>query len=803
MFYILILLVFCTSVINSQQIKLTGRVLSKTTGELLQFANVRVENSSIGTSANIEGEFRLHLNEGNYSVIASYIGYRSDTINVSLQKDLSVIFLLSREAIELNQVTVTPGENPALAVIRKAIEKKNHRNELLNQFTYSAYTKGVIKTTRDFSATGINISLDIALTDTADLKITGILENESKGYFRKPDDYKEEIVARKQSANFPSTINMLTGGRIIQNFYSDDIQFFNRPLLSPIADNALNYYYYYIEDVVAFEDKHIYQISFAVDNKSNPGFFGRIYIADSTFNLVKVDIGLNDAANPGGLFKDVRVVQQFIRTDGIAMPVDYRLFVEGNVFGMAKFGFEINSILYNYKINTEIDPDVFDMAFLTVLPDADNKESYYWDGIQSIPNTDDELEAYHRIDSVDAIPLSFSDRFSWFSVQTRLTDNFSISGPLSIYHFNRVEGHTLKFNMELQEAYNKRLNSNVEAAYGFADQRFKVDFNFLYSLGKYRTHRIKVDAHNKLNILFEESDRYNLLTSTLTNLFLKYDFRNYYYSKGVSIGFNSEVFPILDLGVGFLTRYDKSATTNTDFSFFSRDMAYDPNPPVYENRLNALTVNFSFDFRKYIEDGYFRRRVPTGKSYILLFGDALFSNDDVGSNLTYSMYKLNFWSEFNSFKSTKFNIGGKAIFSRGPVPYQMMYALPGNVTGLGKDFSFRTLKFGEVFGDKAFAVGLKYSFNDELFKMFNIPLLKDSEIVMSTHFNIAWIKMADDSKALNKELFINEVIEFEKPFLELGLAFGHVLIPLSVEFTWKLTHLNGHNFVIGINTLVL
>jgi hypothetical protein len=166
------------------------------------------------------------------------------------------------------------------------------------------------------------------------------------------------------------------------------------------------------------------------------------------------------------------------------------------------------------------------------------------------------------------------------------------------------------------------------------------------------------------------------------------------------------------------------------------------------------------------------------------------------------MYKLNFWSEFNSFKSTKFNIGGKATFSFGPVPYQMMYALPGNVTALGKDFSFRTLKFGEIFGDKAFAAGLEYSFYDELFKIFNIPYLKDSEIVFSTHFNVAWIIMADDSRELNQELFTSEIVEFQRPFFELGFGLGHMLIPVSVELTWKLTHLNDNNFVIGINTIL-
>ena len=49
-----------------------------------------------------------------------------------------------------------------------------------------------------------------------------------------------------------------------------------------IADNAIDYYYYYIENVLAQNNKTIYQIHIEPDNRANPGFSGKIFISDST-----------------------------------------------------------------------------------------------------------------------------------------------------------------------------------------------------------------------------------------------------------------------------------------------------------------------------------------------------------------------------------------------------------------------------------------------------------------------------------------------------------------------------------------
>lgn len=180
------------------------------------------------------------------------------------------------------------------------------------------------------------------------------------------------------------------------------------------------------------------------------------------------------------------------------MPIDYRLFVEGNFLGIAKFGFEINSIMYDYEINKNINDDLFDKAVLTVSGDADKKDSLYWKGVQTIPNTKEEFAAYKRIDSLEAIPRNFWDEFSFLSDNVKINDNLSITGPMGLYSFNRVEGHRLNFGFAIGNFENKRFYLNTDFGYGFSDKKFKSELETNYYLGDYRTNRIYFQSIIKL-----------------------------------------------------------------------------------------------------------------------------------------------------------------------------------------------------------------------------------------------------------------------------------------------------------------
>lgn len=799
--YLLILLTIIFNItVYSQQFVISGKVTDQQTKSGLSFANIRVAETTLGTAANILGEYELKLQSGTYKLIVSYIGYYSDTIEVKLAQNLEQInFRLLKSRIDLPEVVVKPGENPALEIIRKAIARKKERNEKLNQYEFEAYTKGIIRTTEDISAGRSSISLGIGGSDTTDLKITGILENHSKGYFSKPSQYKEIILARKQSANFPPTLNTLTGGRLIQNFYSDDINFFGRDLPGPLADNALNYYYFYIENTLAINDMPVYQIYMSPDNSADPGFEGNIFITDSTFDLIKVDLRLNRAANTGGIFETINIFQQFNDYENVFMPVDYRLFVTANVLGLARIGFEINTILFDYKINHGITPGIFDKAIVTVIPEADRRDSTYWGTTQTIPSTFEELEAYQRIDSLESIPRKFLDDFSVLSTRLRVADHLFISAPLGLYHFNRIEGHALDFGLFVDDALDQRLNSQLKFAYGFSDKKLKKDFSASYLFGDYRTLSLKFNAYDRLNVLFGESENYNEITATLLALISKDEFRDYFYSNGWDIKFGGEVFPILNLELGFMNRTDKSALNNTDFAFFYKDRTYRPNPPIYETRVNALTAGFRLDFRNYIEDGYFRRRTSLGRSYITFAGDVTYSNKDfLNSGVDFTTYKLSSNAFVRTFRSAVLNIRAFGMYNDGTLPYQYLYALPGNINLLSTDYSFRTLNVNEIFGEKVFTLNLEHNFRDEIFKMLRIPVLKDIELTLSTFFNAAVTEMGEQSSAILPQ----NVRTFPKPFYEIGFGIGQVLLPLKIEFAWKLNYRGENNFRVGINSFV-
>ena len=416
---IVVTVIFFSLNIFPQTFSISGKIVDKETGSALAYANIRVFNSSLGTTSNLEGEYEIKLPAGKHSLVSSYIGYKTDTITVDLKSDIkNRNFNLLSTDISLPEIVVLPGENPALKIIKEAIEKKKEREKKITSYEFDAYTKGVVKTTNKISTGSHSIHLNPGGGDT--LKIAGIVENESKGYFQKPDNYKEIITARKQTANFPSTINVLTGGRVMQNFYNDEISFLGIYLPGPLADNSLSYYYFYIEGTVAIDDKTVYIIHMSPDNGSDPGFTGRIYILDKTFDLIKVDLSLSKAANPGGIFDTVNVFQQFSSySDSVYMPVDYRIFATANYLNIFRFGFELNTILYDYNINPDINENIFSKAIVTVKPDADKKDSLYWVSTQTIPNTEEETNAYHRIDSVKNIPVTFWDDFSIFSCKNK------------------------------------------------------------------------------------------------------------------------------------------------------------------------------------------------------------------------------------------------------------------------------------------------------------------------------------------------------------------------------------------------
>ena len=290
----------------------------------------------------------------------------------------------------------------------------------------------------------------------------------------------------------------------------------------------------------------------------------------------------------------------------------------------------------------------------------------------------------------------------------------------------------------------------------------------------------------------------------MTSLFGKYDFRNYYYTKGMTLRLAGEALPVLRLNAGYLNRTDNNAFNNSDFSFFNKSKVLNPNQTIFETKINALTAGFQLDFRNNIEDGYFKRRVGSqGPLNIYLTGETIFSNSSfLKSNLDFQSYKISLNGYLRTYKSAGMSFTLTGLYSDGPVPYQMLYALPGNIESISQSYTMRTLTMGEVFGDRAVILSLHHNFSDEFFRLLNISFLTDMQLMLTAHFNAALIGISPGSKEILPLSVQQPLIEFKHPFYELGFGIGHPLIPLRLEFTWKLNYFGTNNFVFGLNSVL-
>jgi TonB-linked SusC/RagA family outer membrane protein len=89
------LVIVCTPLLlfgQTDTYTISGSIIDSRTGETLIGASINFENTTIGTSTNADGEFEFSasLEEGDYNLLVSYIGYTRRTLDITLGNNNTV-----------------------------------------------------------------------------------------------------------------------------------------------------------------------------------------------------------------------------------------------------------------------------------------------------------------------------------------------------------------------------------------------------------------------------------------------------------------------------------------------------------------------------------------------------------------------------------------------------------------------------------------------------------------------------------------------------------------------------------------
>ena len=119
---LLILLLLITGCLHAQN-RISGKVFDAGTSEPLAFVNITVNEGKTGGTSDIDGKFTLISDEPVIMLRLSYVGYETQTVTVENPSKSISIYLIKKE-IELSEVTIVAGENPAHRIINLVLENR-------------------------------------------------------------------------------------------------------------------------------------------------------------------------------------------------------------------------------------------------------------------------------------------------------------------------------------------------------------------------------------------------------------------------------------------------------------------------------------------------------------------------------------------------------------------------------------------------------------------------------------------------------------------------------------------------------
>ena len=128
-----LILLFVTKFTNAQEFTISGKV-SDSNANVLAGASVNVESTNLGSSSDMNGEFKISLIKGEYTLSISYTGFQTVRKEIILNENKKINITLLSENLILDEVLVTSVRaNNDIPVTFSDINKKDIAKRNLGQ----------------------------------------------------------------------------------------------------------------------------------------------------------------------------------------------------------------------------------------------------------------------------------------------------------------------------------------------------------------------------------------------------------------------------------------------------------------------------------------------------------------------------------------------------------------------------------------------------------------------------------------------------------------------------------------------
>ena len=680
-------------------------------GAVLPFSSILVKGTTQGVSANSKGMYSVQLEPGDYTLVCQYIGHKTEEKKIKVGKaDLTVDFELEEQQYNLKDVEVkSGGEDPAYAIIRKAIEQREAHLKEIKQFQCEVYIKGQMQL-RNYPKSFFGQKIDFEDGDTSKRKMIFLSETIAKYSVQLPEKEKVEVISTKVSGR--SNSFGMSEPQII-SFYENNISVGEglnpRGFISPIANGALSFYKYKFEGTFYENGKEVSRIKVIPRRAYEPLFSGHINIIENEWRIQSVDLLLLREQQMQFL-DTLRIQQLYVPSGNVWVIKNQVIYPAGKLFGFDFFGSFVQ-VYDKFDMEPKFKPKFFDHTVLKFYDSSNKKTMAYWDSIRPLPLLVEEQRDYKKkdsleqvrkdpryLDSLDAKRNKVTLRGVLFTGQSytvrKRKESVNFSSLLSSLNYNTVEGAVINFAPNYSKRYEARhfLSITPDIRYGITNGHLNPSVSAVYGFGKKYFQNISVAGGRRV-YQFNNAGAISERLNSLTTLLSKNNFMKIYEADFFRVGYNAGIGNGLSINAGFQFQDRQPLENLADpVAWTKRNRNYTPNYPtdlttvnMPRNQASIFTVGLSWrPGADYIE--FPDRKVSIGSKYPTITASITKGiNGFLGSDVDYTKWRIGVNDELNLKLAGQLNynigIGGFLDAAKTYIPDYQHYQ--GNQTIFG------------------------------------------------------------------------------------------------------------------------
>lgn len=261
-----------------------GRVVDLA-GNPIPYAALYLKELKTGFTTDDNGCFQTSLPAGQYTCEVSSLGFISQTFTFQmLNRDYEKDIVLAERTYSLPEVNITKGnEDPAYAVMRKAIARAPYYRTQIKSYTAGTYLKGTGKGTAIPAV--LKLSKEVRKDAKEWLGKLFVLEQQQIVNFTAPNVWNNKVLANKNS--FPEEIGVDMGITTI-NLYTPEL--FGK--VSPLNKNAFSYYRFKLDACFVEEGQMINKIRVIPKKDDSRLLEGDLFIVEDLWCISAADVNV-------------------------------------------------------------------------------------------------------------------------------------------------------------------------------------------------------------------------------------------------------------------------------------------------------------------------------------------------------------------------------------------------------------------------------------------------------------------------------------------------------------------------------